>query len=290
MPTDFLLGYASFDAKNKPFIDIESNGVISHVPIFDLNLSLSFDLSTKHCVGWFDYDEMVAKVCPDSAVIEPRYESCLKCHNKTGFNPAFYNAASVSKQQQKINQKPHFLYLAYFSPDVIKVGISQEARGLRRILEQGARQAIKLETFSTALIARQYEAMIVSLPEFIETVSSARKIKLLKSQFNEEMAEQKLTDSKDLIEARLNLKFKEPKLILTSPKYASKDIDLGSAIDMTNSSLVVGRVKSVVGSIIYTEYQSDLLLYELKKLVGYRAVEIKSIPELSLPREQLSFF
>ena len=113
--------------------------------------------------GWVDFDNHCSQVCPDGATVDEKYENCLKCRNRTGFNPAFYHADSVSAQQEKINQQPHFVYLAYFAPGVIKVGISQEERGIRRLLEQGARLAVKLETFASALIARQYEAKIAGL-------------------------------------------------------------------------------------------------------------------------------
>ncbi len=160
MPSDFLLAYASFNADSQPFIDCQIDGEIKRRELFGQDLSLEFDFLTKYCTGWVDFENHCSQVCPDSATVDGKYENCLKCRDRTGFNPAFYNADSVSAQQEKINQNPHFVYLAYFAPGVIKVGISQEKRGIRRLLEQGARLALKLETFSSALIARQYEAKI----------------------------------------------------------------------------------------------------------------------------------
>ena len=181
MPDDFLLAYASFNADNQPFIDCQIGDEIKRRELLEQDLSLEFDFSTKYCTGWVDFENHCSQICPDSATVDGKYENCLKCRDRTGFNPAFYNADSVSAQQEKINQNPHFVYLAYFAPGVIKVGISQEERGIRRLLEQGARLALKLETFSSALIARQYEAKIARLDGIVETMPIHKKLELIKN-------------------------------------------------------------------------------------------------------------
>ena len=143
MPEQFLLSYVGFSADNVPIIDVQVGDTISRYPLLGHTLSLTFDLSVRYCTGWVDMAQHQAHPCPDNATVVDRYEQCLVCRNKTGFNPAFYHAKTISKQQETLNQNPHFVYLAYFAPELIKVGISQEARGIRRILEQGARAAIK---------------------------------------------------------------------------------------------------------------------------------------------------
>ena len=138
LPSEFLLSYASFNSDNKPFVECQVGDKIERHELFGQDLSLKFDFSVKYCAGWVDFENRCSQICPDHATVDEKYENCLKCRDKTGFNPAFYNASSVSVQQEKINQNPHFVYLAYFAPNVIKVGISQEERGIRRLLEQGA--------------------------------------------------------------------------------------------------------------------------------------------------------
>ena len=142
MPDDFLLSYASFDAENRPFLEWQIDGKIGRAETFGQELSFAFDFSQKFCTGWVDFANHCSQTCPEQATVETKYENCVKCRNRTGFNPAFYHATEVSEQQQQINQQPHYLYLAYFAPGVMKVGISQEARGLRRLLEQGARSVL----------------------------------------------------------------------------------------------------------------------------------------------------
>ena len=290
MPEEFLLSYASFDAENRPFLEWQVNGKTERGDVVGRELSLMFDVSTKYCTGWVDFENHCSQACPDGATVDEKYENCLKCRNRTGFNPAFYHADSVSAQQEKINQTPHFLYLAYFSPEVIKVGISQEARGIRRLLEQGARVALKLETFASALIARQYEAKIASLSGIMETVAASKKLGLIKQPLDAATAEQALADALVRIQQKLGLDFPSRTLIMCEDYFHTEGRDLSSVIDMTGNTVLAGTVVSVIGSVLITEYDRQLLAYNLKKFIGHRAHKITGGIELELPSEQLALF
>lgn len=290
MPDDFLLAYASFNANNQPFIDCQVGDEIERRELFEQDLALEFDFSTKYCTGWVDFENHCSQICPDSATVDGKYENCLKCRDRTGFNPAFYNADSVSAQQEKINQNPHFVYLAYFAPGVIKVGISQEERGIRRLLEQGARLALKLETFSSALIARQYEAKISALDGILETVAASKKLALIKRPLDTAVAEKALADTMVYIKQKLGVDFPNRELIMCEDYFHTNDIDLTRAIIMKDQNQLVGRVYSVIGSIVITDHKDQLLAYNLKKLIGYQAHKITGDIELELPSEQLTLF
>lgn len=290
MPDDFLLAYASFNADNQPFIDCQIGDEIKRRELFGQDLSLEFDFSTKYCTGWVDFENHCSQICPDSATVDGKYENCLKCRDRTGFNPAFYNADSVSAQQEKINQNPHFVYLAYFAPGVIKVGISQEERGIRRLLEQGARLALKLETFSSALIARQYEAKIADLSGIMETVAASKKLGLIKQPLDTAAAERALADALVRIQQKLGLDFPNCQLIMCEDYFQTASVDPTRIILMKDNPQLVGYVLSVIGSIAITEYDGNLLGYNLKKYIGYRAQKITEPIELELPNEQLTLF
>ena len=290
MPDDFLLAYASFNADNQPFIDCQIGDEIKRRELFGQDLSLEFDFSTKYCTGWIDFENHCSQICPDSATVDGKYENCLKCRDRTGFNPAFYNADSVSVQQEKISQNPHFVYLAYFAPGVIKVGISQEERGIRRLLEQGARLALKLETFSSALIARQYEAKIADLDGVVETMPIYKKLELIKQHFDRADGEEKLRQKLLEIEQKIGVSFPRSELILCEDYFQTASVDLTRVILMKDKSQLVGHVLSVIGSIAITDYDSNLLAYNLKRYIGYCAQKITEPIELELPNEQLTLF
>ena len=290
MPDDFLLTYASFNAGNQPFIDCQIGDEIKRRELFGQDLSLEFDFSTKYCTGWVDFDNHCSQICPDSATVDGKYENCLKCRDRTGFNPAFYNADSMSAQQEKINQNPHFVYLAYFAPWVIKVGISQEERGIRRLLEQGARLALKLETFSSALIARQYEAKIARLDGIVETMPIHKKLELIKQPFDRADGEEKLRQKLLEIEQKIGVSFPKSELIPCEDYFHTNNIDLTRAMIMKDQNQLVGRVRSIIGPILITDYDGQLLAYNVKKFIGYQAQTIDGVISIEIPSTQLALF
>jgi len=290
MPDDFLLAYASFNADNQPFIDCQIGDEIKRRELFGQDLSLEFDFSTKYCTGWVDFENHCSQICPDSATVDGKYENCLKCRNRTGFNPAFYNADSVSAQQEKINQNPHFVYLAYFAPGVIKVGISQEERGIRRLLEQGARLALKLETFSSALIARQYEAKIARLDGIVETMPIHKKLELIKQPFERATGEEKLQQKLLEIEQKIGVSFPRSELILCEDYFHTTGVDLTRVVLMKDQNQLAGRVRSIIGPILIADYDGQLLAYNLKKFIGYQAQTIDGAIDIEIPSTQLALF
>lgn len=176
MSQSVLLNYATFEHDNRPYARLtDEENKLNKLLLADVDLAWSFDFSTKFCAGWADLLTGEQHPCPSQETIEPKHSSCPSCRTKTGFNPAYYHSQSISEQQQEINKRPHFIYLALFSKDVIKIGVAQEARGIERLLEQGARLAIKLDTFPSALIARQYEAQIAKIPNIAESVLTSKK-------------------------------------------------------------------------------------------------------------------
>lgn len=290
MPDDFLLAYASFNADNQPFIDCQIGDEIKRRELFGQDLSLEFDFSTKYCTGWVDFENHCSQICPDSATVDGKYENCLKCRDRTGFNPAFYNADSVSARQERINQNPHFVYLAYFAPGVTKVGISQEERGIRRLLEQGARLALKLETFSSALIARQYEAKIARLDGIVETMPIHKKLELIKQPFERATGEEKLQQKLLEIEQKIGVSFPKSELIPCEDYFQTNSIDLTRAVPMKDQNQLAGRVRSIIGPILITDYDGQLLAYNVKKFIGYQAQTIDGAINIEIPSTQLALF
>ena len=173
---------------------------------------------------------------------------------------------------------------------MIKVGISQEARGIRRLLEQGARVALKLETFASALIARQYEAKIASLSGIMETVAANKKLGLIKQPLDAATAEQALADALVHIQQKLGLDFPNRTLITCEDYFHTEGRDLSDVIDMTGNTVLAGTVVSVIGSVLITEYDGQLLAYNLKKYIGHQAQVAQEAVDLEMPNTQLTLF
>lgn len=135
----------------------------------------------RRCTGRFDLTTFEKSVCPLNVELLPDAKDtmCPACQEATGFNPSFYYADFISAQQRAYNLTPHFVYLAYFSPQHVKCGISSERRGIERLLEQGARAARIVGRFANADEARELEAALCAQPGIFETMRASKKVDLL---------------------------------------------------------------------------------------------------------------
>ena len=256
----------------------------------DKSFTLEFDLSTRYCLGWRDLENSTSHPCPDRAVIDPKYDTCPACQKRTGFNPAFYNVASVSPQQEKLNQEPHILYLAHFGGDTVKVGISRAKRGIHRLLEQGARSALVLDTFPTALIARSYEAKIAALPGLRETFSIRTKLSLLERSYDHTASEELLFKTKRSLETTLNTKFSGNEVRSFDDVFFSHDFAAEPFTPLPTPKIISGTCAAVAGSILIMRYDDQQLALPLKPLTGYKLAASKKVVLLDLPPRQASLF
>lgn len=178
--TIVLAGYG-FDEAG-PYLslnDIEE-GEQRRYPVQGRTFSLT-RLPKRRCIGRFDLETQTKVPCPLHVELLPDTKDtmCPACQEATGFNPSFYYADFVSPQQRAYNLTPHFVYLAYFSPQYVKAGISAEIRGRGRLLEQGARAACIVGRFDDAYQARDLEAALCAQQGIWETMRSSKKIDLL---------------------------------------------------------------------------------------------------------------
>lgn len=174
-------------------------------------------LPRRRCIGRFDLETHERGACPLNVELlaDAKDAMCPACIEATGFNPSFYYADFVSPQQRSYNLTPHFVYLAYFSPQYVKAGISSETRGIERLLEQGARAARIVGRFEDAYAARELEAALCAQPGILETMRASKKVDLL---VNERYDFAEALSALDAAVVRLGLEGAEPVQDL-SPYY-----------------------------------------------------------------------
>ncbi|MDO4684466.1 MAG: DUF2797 domain-containing protein [Candidatus Saccharibacteria bacterium] len=250
--------------------------------------TLSFATNARFCIGWHDLATGENHPCPEQAATSNSYDTCPACQKRTGFNPAFYHAASISPQQAARNAQPHILYLAYMGGDYVKVGISWAKRGIRRLLDQGARGCIVLDTFPTALIARQYEAKIAALTGLHETTPTTKKLQLLAYPVTEADAERHLHTALATINRELSLSFTNPTIQSLTQHYTTTTVP--HQFTVRNEPTISGTVTAIVGDIIFTNYDDRTLALPLGRYTGYPLTITQTLTELDLPAEQISLF
>lgn len=288
---DYLLTHVGFSKREKPTLFLQKENEIIPFEPLGQTFTIKFDLTTRYCTGWYDMRTGESHVCPEANVVGPKYDECPACQKRTGFNPAFYHATSVSEQQEERNQEPHFLYLAYFADDIVKVGISHAARGNSRLLEQGARSALILETFPSAHIARQYEAKIAALSGICETVQLRKKVAALTNNYDREAAEAKLYETRSHIESELSTTFtKNDALTFDEIFFPGGTPDFSDAYDASPQNLISGQAIGMLGSLLFCTQQNTPVFLSLKKYLGYKLCLSYDETPIRFPARQASLF
>ncbi|MNQ34747.1 hypothetical protein D3C85_482140 [compost metagenome] len=288
---DYILTSVGFSKHEKPLLILQQGEAFIDLLPVDQQLTLRFAMAQRFCVGWRDITNGERHVCPDRVVVDRKYEQCGACQKRTGFNPAFYNSASVSPQQESRNLEPHILYLAYFGSDTMKVGISHAARGNSRLLEQGARSALILDTFPSAHIARHYEAKIAALSGIYETVLISKKVTALASPYDQAEAEEKLLAAHQRVEAELHATFSEATILHFDHRFFPHGTPLlAGAYDAAPQDLLSGKVTGMLGSLLFCEQQDTQVFLALKKYIGYQLHISSEQTDIDLPAQQISLF
>lgn len=288
---EYLLSRVGFSREETPELTFAKGKDFFDFNPIDHELTLQIDARQRFCVGWSDMVEGKRYVCPDSNLISSAYEQCAACQQRTGFNPAFYHATSVSSQQEARNAEPHILYLAYFSKDTVKVGISYAARGNARLLEQGARYALILDTFPTAHIARSYEAKIAQIPGISETVQLRKKILLLNQEIDSDEAIVMLTELRSQLEQQLNITFTKNHVQSLDGHYFPKiQANFDALHDCSDQNIISGRAIGMLGSLLFCQQDDTTLFLPLKKYLGYKVTFSHEQTNITVPPRQTSFF
>lgn len=287
----YLLINVGFSKEEKPILILQRDDMFVPMQPIGLTFTMTFDLSQRYCVGWRDMTEGVRHTCPNKQTVLPKYEQCAACQSRTGFNPAFYHASTVSTQQEARNLEPHILYLAHFGSEVIKVGISHAKRGRTRLLEQGARSALILDELPSAHIARQYEAQIATVPGIAESIQLRKKATLLATQYDHVAAIKELNDMKQTIETKLAITFSNNEVAsLDSLYFPHSAPQLPDAHSVADRHFISGQGTGMMGSLLFCQQQEEVYYTGLKKYVGYN-IEITDIvtPIATAPRQTSLF-
>lgn len=273
-----------------PQLVLQADQSLTHLPLSNEAKTLAFDTNTRFCTGWHNLETGESHPCPDNAALESKFHECRHCQLKTGFNPAFYNADSVSEQQQKRNAQPHILYLAHFGPGVVKVGISYQGRGIRRLLDQGARSYLLLGTFPNADIARQYEAKIARLSGIAETIQSRQKSQLINREYHPQTGVEELLATRERIAKDIGLTPDEHQPEHLHRYYlGDRSLQAGQLIDLTPEQKISGTFLGMIGSYLIAEQENTQYMLNLSKLRGYKVAIGEEEPNQHAP-QQASLF
>jgi hypothetical protein len=248
----------------------------------------------RHCTGYRDLTNGEAGPCPTQASVAGKFPTCYSCEQRTGFNPSFYNVApaALSPQQQLYNRRAHVVYLAAFSPETAKVGISTERRVLDRLREQGARRAVIVARCADAYEARAHEEAIHRELYLPEQVRSSRKLALLSERFDAAAVEAYLRALRDRAERTLGLtSFTSDVLGFDTDYLGDNTLELPlTDLSAVSPPSISGVGVGLVGDILIVREGGRQHAMPLKRLIG-SVVEVSDRvrPNALRPALQMGF-
>jgi hypothetical protein len=250
--------------------------------------------ATRYCTGYRDLDTRTTAPCPHKAEVTGKSDLCWSCDQRTGFNPSFYNVErlSLSQQQQRYNMGKHIVYLAGFSPDTAKVGITSEGRTLGRLREQGARRAVVVAHTSDAYEARAHEAAIHQWLYLPEVIRSGRKLALLSERFELAAVSRLLESLRQRAERELELPALAQPILCFNSDYLGDHVLEPPLVDLSDVSppMISGVGVGLIGDILVMREPHRQLALSLKSVIGC-AVEIfeQVRPNVARPAQQMGF-
>ena len=236
--------------------------------------ALTFELSKeRHCIGFHASSANHRTPCMRDRIIpEGKEAQCDDCRvkdvsfaAKTGFGD--------SKQATELLIKDHAVYLALFSEDIIKVGVSVWERREIRTKEQGATACLFVGK-GNGTVARNLERRIHTNLGFTEWVRANIKLAALGQSVDAPEAELILRAAFDRIKTRLGeTSLIEPEFMYHLPSYGLSEetasLPICQVLRIKSGARFGGVVAGILGKLLLLEYREKLYAVDMNLLSGY---------------------
>lgn len=266
------------------FLIQDGDGILGrYVLEKDEPIKVTVSKSERYCSGWYDIAKHENHVCEGARNVDPKFEACYECRNRTGFNPAFYNTDVISSAQTDYNQQPHSVYIAYFGSGLGKAGIMSDSRGLDRLWEQGALLYINLGSCANASQARSLEASLIERG-LRNSVTKKQKEDVMRFKF-------------DLGEENAKFASLINELDLESDQTIVSNLDhfffgryTGEQVTPISGEMISGRIAGMVGRYLVVENGGRLFGFWLSDLPGYNVTIEKLVERMDAEPLQSTLF
>ncbi len=292
-----LSGYGFDSSGSFLRLDHHENGSISRELFYLVGRTFTLKKELgRFCTGQFDLKTLENDVCPNAAeLLSPKANVCFDCFDFIGFNPAFYHLEQhqISSQQRAYNQTKHIVYLAFFAPGLIKVGISSNDRKEHRWKEQGARFIAHIFTVPNAYEARHIEEKISSKLKLPEVVLGKKKRGLLSAKLDFNSAKAEFYSLMNQIDSVLPNKSNRERIYDMEAYYNPENIRLMSTIiDVSEHTdgKISGKCLGLFGDIVLFENEGQQFMCSLKKLISYKVIFSEDEEKVDFEPQQISMF
>jgi len=167
--------------------------------------------SIRHCIGSYELGTHKYIPCKNDIIIKEK-KTCKECEKYNGFEYCVSchgeKCVTFNKDAIEYCNHKHFVYLAYFPDQIIKVGTAHELRKEERLIEQGALYRILIAKTPTGKLARLIENKISKLG-YKSSVTSKYKIQNLYFSRSEYEIHELLNTAYEHIKQNLEVEFND---------------------------------------------------------------------------------
>ncbi len=240
----------------------------------DLSLKI---LSDPYCAGhWKDNTH---HPCPQN---ETGTKKCKICRAREGsfVYTVFdgFNQHNIEPQELQLIQGPHWVYLALFDKDLVKIGVSQLDRKELRQLEQGSHFTLYIAQTPDGITARQIETLIRK-KGLADKIKPSQKKDFLCPEITTQEGKTKL---KELIESHKNALDTHPHLkefLLPTPEFVdwsatyhlpqiTQSSKTFQSLKLEKEESVSGKILAIKGPFVFLETPDEIIAVCLKDYNG----------------------
>ncbi len=271
-----IVGYKLVPQKGAHWVidDMKGEHTIRHtIPIQSKKVTL-YQLPHRYCTGSYNLLTMESCPCPHKKSISPHKQKCNYCQKISGISTNF---AKPSSWQQKAHEKlPHDVYLAYFIPGIVKVGIAYHDHLYTSLLEEGAQAALVIHESPNAYEASMLAEEIIALGIQSKIKAHQKATWVAHMPYQRSVAREQLQATREKLYEKLGDRIAYTPTIYEFqytywPNGIPKNVSLGSHLPEKITGTVAGMVGSLLA--LYTSPTKCLLL-ETKSGLGRLLLEL----------------
>ena len=240
---------------------------------------LSLEISGEvHCAG--SVFEGVWQRCPENATGKAQCSLC-RAREKNFVYTMFdgFNRENFTDADLLQISGAHVVYVAYFAPELYKIGVSHLERKMLRQLEQGSHATLFIAQTPDGIAARQIETLI-RRHGIVDKVKPSQKQDFICPEVTDATVEEELRSlwryhSKALEEYAhlLQMTFDTPEFCAWGSVYGLPNILSSSkpfhAVSLGTEEWVSGVVRAIKGPFVILETDEELVSICMKDLLGY---------------------
>ncbi len=232
-------------------------------------------LKNSYCRGRYDWEIMRQVLCLEKRQVGGNVVRCISCRNHG--NGGDFPALDQQKNKEESHHKrPHDVYLAYFVPGVIRVGIACRERLYTDLVKEGAQAALVVHEAKDFHGAQRMAQEMLLQGLCASMVFGKKATWISHIPYQRQVALNHLRDVQYKLYKKMGNKVAFSPLLYEFqetywPDGAPEVISVGSKLP----DFIRGQVMGMVGSLLALKIGKECMLFETRALMGRLSVDFE---------------